>query len=188
MITCLQVLSATLLFAAAAHCYSSFLSSNPNGNSIGGGLGHISSSGSGARNAYGNAFAAAGSQWTRNLCFAGSCSSAFLRMIYYPAPHVTLCPADSDGDGQSNGFELGDPCCIWTSGDAFITNCSNKAFVADADCLFNGFAALCLSLLYNNRIAIMPTLCRCSAAVLLGHFKPWPLLIPNIASVRFRLR
>jgi hypothetical protein len=25
--------------------------------------------------------------------------------------------ADSDGDGQSNGFELGDPCCLWTSGN-----------------------------------------------------------------------
>jgi hypothetical protein len=28
----------------------------------------------------------------------------------------TLCLADSDGDGQSNGQELGDPCCT--------TNCS----------------------------------------------------------------
>ena len=29
-------------------------------------------------------------------------------------PHAAR--ADSDGDGQSNGFELGDPCCVWTSG------------------------------------------------------------------------
>jgi hypothetical protein len=27
-----------------------------------------------------------------------------------------LCEADSDSDGQTNGQELGDPCCIWTPG------------------------------------------------------------------------
>ncbi|GMH42495.1 hypothetical protein BSKO_10414 [Bryopsis sp. KO-2023] len=27
-----------------------------------------------------------------------------------------LCEMDSDGDGFSNGEELGDPCCIWTEG------------------------------------------------------------------------
>lgn len=27
-----------------------------------------------------------------------------------------LCRADSDGDGISNGAELGDPCCIWIQG------------------------------------------------------------------------
>lgn len=27
-----------------------------------------------------------------------------------------LCQADSDGDGQTNGQELGDPCCQWTEG------------------------------------------------------------------------
>lgn len=29
---------------------------------------------------------------------------------------VALCEADTDGDGQSNGHELGDPCCHWTEG------------------------------------------------------------------------
>lgn len=28
----------------------------------------------------------------------------------------TLCEKDSDGDGLSNGVELGDPCCIWVPG------------------------------------------------------------------------
>ena len=28
-----------------------------------------------------------------------------------------LCEADSDGDGQTNGFELGDPNCCWNEGD-----------------------------------------------------------------------
>lgn len=29
-----------------------------------------------------------------------------------------LCVADSDNDGQSNGLEMGDPCCLWTVGAA----------------------------------------------------------------------
>jgi len=28
-----------------------------------------------------------------------------------------LCEEDSDGDGLTNGHELGDPCCIWTPGE-----------------------------------------------------------------------
>ena len=28
----------------------------------------------------------------------------------------TLCNADSDGDGQTNGEELGDPDCVWREG------------------------------------------------------------------------
>lgn len=27
-----------------------------------------------------------------------------------------LCRADSDGDGKTNGEELGDPDCTWTTG------------------------------------------------------------------------
>ena len=29
---------------------------------------------------------------------------------------TALCEADTDGDGQSNGLELGDPCCQWAIG------------------------------------------------------------------------
>ena len=29
-----------------------------------------------------------------------------------------LCQTDSDGDGQTNGQELGDPCCTWVAGAA----------------------------------------------------------------------
>ena len=42
-----------------------------------------------------------------------------------------LCNKDSDGDGQSNGLELGDPNCIWKVGDypeydVFISNPSDS--------------------------------------------------------------
>jgi hypothetical protein len=45
-------------------------------------------------NAFGQAFRDAGWKWTEELC-----------------------KADSDGDGQTNGEELGDPCCQWKDGD-----------------------------------------------------------------------
>lgn len=57
-------------------------------------VGHRSTKGGGALNAFGEAFKAAGFEWTSELCHA-----------------------DSDKDGQSNGRELGDPCCVWKPGD-----------------------------------------------------------------------
>lgn len=60
-----------------------------------------------------------------------------------------LCPLDSDGDGWTNGKELGDPDCTWTSGDpnpnAFVWNpgdpnshplpvCDNGKLDADEPC------------------------------------------------------
>ncbi|KAK3767664.1 hypothetical protein RRG08_022699 [Elysia crispata] len=56
------------------------------------GVGHVLADGGGARNGFGQAFAAAGG-WTS-----------------------ALCNADSDGDGISNGAELGDPNCNWSQG------------------------------------------------------------------------
>ena len=56
-------------------------------------LGHENKHGGGALNIFGNAFKDAGFEWTRKLCMA-----------------------DTDGDGESNGLELGDPCCIWKVG------------------------------------------------------------------------
>ncbi|GMF17812.1 unnamed protein product [Phytophthora lilii] len=64
----------------------------PNGDNVSGvaALGHVDPAGGGANNNFGLDFESAGESWT----------SAF-------------CQQDSDGDGQTNGQELGDPCCEW---------------------------------------------------------------------------
>jgi predicted ferric reductase len=56
-------------------------------------VGHNSRDSGSELNPFGEAFAAAGYQWS-----------------------TELCSSDSDSDGQSNGEELGDPDCIWTPG------------------------------------------------------------------------
>ena len=79
--------------------YPDYQSDIPNGKNVmkggaaWGGVGHLVPGGGGARNPYGLAWAAAGHLWT-----------------------PTFCGLDSDGDGQTNGFELGDPDCTWTKG------------------------------------------------------------------------
>jgi hypothetical protein len=56
-------------------------------------VGHGSPQGSPTFNPFGLAFQAAGLTWT-----------------------VDLCQLDSDGDGRTNGEELGDPDCVWQPG------------------------------------------------------------------------
>jgi dopamine beta-monooxygenase len=58
------------------------------------GVGHVNPAGGGERNKFGMDFASEEYKWT-----------------------VALCEMDSDGDGRSNGVELGDPDCIWMEGD-----------------------------------------------------------------------
>ncbi|XP_046362311.2 tyramine beta-hydroxylase-like [Haliotis rufescens] len=57
------------------------------------GVGHRNPKGGGQRNQFGLDFFAAGQKWTR-----------------------ALCGKDSDGDGRTNGMELGDPTCAWKEG------------------------------------------------------------------------
>ncbi|XP_059153367.1 temptin-like [Physella acuta] len=84
----------------AASAFLSYQSQIPNGNSVispcligyWSGVGHLNSHGSGPLNAFGVDFAAAGHIWTQELC-----------------------RADSDRDGKSNGEELGDPNCHFTT-------------------------------------------------------------------------
>mmetsp|Transcript_86895 Transcript_86895/g.251010 ORF Transcript_86895/g.251010 Transcript_86895/m.251010 type:complete len:177 (+) Transcript_86895:75-605(+) len=53
-------------------------------------VGHVTADSGGERNPFGVAFASAGYEW-----------------------NADLCKQDSDGDGQTNGHELGDPDCVW---------------------------------------------------------------------------
>jgi len=77
-----------------------YQSNIPNGNNVyvdgehWPGVGHLRSMGGGERNPFGKDFSQAGRQWTK-----------------------ALCELDSDGDGKTNGAELGDPQCIWKKGD-----------------------------------------------------------------------
>ena len=81
-----------LLPCALAH--SEYRSRIPNGEVVSGvrALGHANLKGGGELNAFGRDFRAAGFAWTK-----------------------WLCERDSDKDGESNGLELGDPCCVWSS-------------------------------------------------------------------------
>eukprot|EP00967_Tisochrysis_lutea_P008361 scaffold9977_cov35-Tisochrysis_lutea.AAC.2 len=64
-----------------------YMANLPNGDARGESTGHSNG------RLFGNAFRSAGRTWTK-----------------------ALCQADTDGDGQTNGLELGDPCCLWTQG------------------------------------------------------------------------
>src|ERR1043166_8852491 len=88
---------AVVLVAAAAQARPQFVSLFPNGTKIDG-QGcqncHNSPQGGDARNPFGLAMDHNSFSWS------------------------PVCPLDSDGDGQTNGQELGDPECVWTSGPA----------------------------------------------------------------------
>eukprot|EP00873_Tetraselmis_striata_P018364 jgi/Tetstr1/438628/TSEL_027179.t1 len=73
---------------------------NPDGSGACRAFGHTGCNleGGGNRNPFGTAFEAAGLRWT-----------------------VELCRADSDGDGLTNGEELGDPECTWTEGSEALS-------------------------------------------------------------------
>ncbi len=92
--------------------YPTYQSKIPNGANVEGwpGVGHERSSGGGARNSFGLDFATAKQNHGEDLAWKNE-----------------LCAMDSDGDGFTNGEELGDPYCTWTPGqepqfDAFITH------------------------------------------------------------------
>lgn len=84
-----------VLVNVVVHGLKEFVPKVPNGASVPGvaGLGHVDPEGGGQLNDFGRAFQDAGYKWT-----------------------VDLCAKDSDGDGQTNGEELGDPCCTWSIG------------------------------------------------------------------------
>jgi len=97
MLALKQVLS----LGVCAHAYQSFRENFPNGFNVRDcegvivpGVGHLRKAGAEARNEFGIEFAESGSG------------------IWGP----WICEQDSDGDGMTNGEELGDPNCVWTPG------------------------------------------------------------------------
>lgn len=88
-------LHVVILFNFAINGLKEFVAKIPNGANVPGvaGLGHVDPQGGGQLNFFGRAFQDAGYKWT-----------------------TELCAKDSDGDGQTNGEELGDPCCTWSTG------------------------------------------------------------------------
>lgn len=91
-----------LYFIKASSAFPIYGDRIPNGRSVpnpgpqGGvwaGVGHENAAGGGQRNQFGLDFKDSGFEWTE-----------------------ALCKMDSDGDGRSNGEELGDPQCIWQPG------------------------------------------------------------------------
>lgn len=84
-----------VLAPAAVRAHSFYLRDLPNGESVPGrpALGHVSTGGGGTLNAFGKDFRTHGRTWSR-----------------------ALCELDSDGDGRTNGEELGDPSCVWRIG------------------------------------------------------------------------
>ncbi|NP_001191545.1 temptin precursor [Aplysia californica] len=112
----LRVFLAVSLLCALANAYPQYQAVIPNGSSvpnpcntsqIAQGVGHINFQGTGPLNPFGEDFKAAGKQWTTDLC-----------------------DMDSDGDGRSNGVELGDPECVWSQGEtpARTTDLSHPGF------------------------------------------------------------
>ena len=85
-----------MVFASSfqkAHALKSYVAKLPNGGNVpdAPAVGHPDAEGMGGENEFGKAFKEAGYLWTEELCMA-----------------------DTDGDGFTNGQELGDPCCKWT--------------------------------------------------------------------------
>ena len=80
------------VLATGAVAFDAYRALVPNGQSVPGSaaVGHHITTGGGPLNAFGRDFNRLGKRWSKELC-----------------------ELDSDGDGLTNGDELGDPCCCW---------------------------------------------------------------------------
>lgn len=92
-----------LAIIAPTYAYRQDLAKLPNGNSYGLTLGHPGGN-TKVPTKLASTFYAAGQTWSKAFCMA-----------------------DADGDGQSNGLEMGDPCCKWSIGQTpqFTTGLSD---------------------------------------------------------------
>lgn len=90
----LLLLTAAAATLAPADAYYKYVALIPNGGNVpdSPNIGHLDEAGETGVNDFGAAFAKAGNEW-----------------------NAKLCAQDTDGDGYTNGQELGDPCCTWTT-------------------------------------------------------------------------
>ncbi|KAL3662950.1 hypothetical protein V7S43_011896 [Phytophthora oleae] len=89
----ITALAGAMLVVPESEASLEFVAMLPNGGNVPDtpAIGHPDGTGDDpSTNAFGDAFSEAGNKWTKELC-----------------------EADTDGDGQTNGQELGDPCCEW---------------------------------------------------------------------------
>ena len=102
-----QLIVVILSCLVSAHAKREYVAKLPHGADTGvAAVGHTNPAGGGAANQFGKAFSAGGLVW-----------------------NAAICNLDSDGDGRTNGEELGDPCCRWTEASGtppersdFLTN------------------------------------------------------------------
>lgn len=85
-------LLASLFLIGSTYAYQQDLAKLPNGNTYGITLGHPGGA-TKKPTPFSSSFYSAGQKWGK-----------------------AFCQADTDGDGQSNGLEMGDPCCLWSVG------------------------------------------------------------------------
>ena len=90
---------------------------------------------------------------------------------------MNACKEDSDGDGFTNGDEVGDPCCIWNWGDvpSRTTNISHPGTASivppGTSCLLSGSPASITGLNIitgQNQVQLSwnsPSVCVCSYQV-----------------------
>lgn len=98
----MKIVIALLALLSAVQCYQTYQARIPNGLRVPDpcntaqfwpGVGHQKRAGGGTRNTFGVLMGDVQIQWGRSVC-----------------------QADSDGDGRTNGEELGDPNCQWAMG------------------------------------------------------------------------